>query len=73
MLCGKMEKMAGTGSFHKINTEEINCSEGTVPIVKKLTEILGVNIEVRLFTVYIYAKVVEWVSFFVLWRAFAFP
>ena len=46
MLCGKMEKMAGTGSFHKINTEEINCSDGTVPIVKKLTEILGVNIEV---------------------------
>ena len=46
MLCGKMEKMAGTGSFHKINKEEIACLDGTVPIVKKLTEILGVNIEV---------------------------
>jgi len=45
MLCGKMEKMPGTGSFHKIGTEEIACSEGTVPIVKKLTEILGVNVE----------------------------
>ena len=49
MLCGKMEKMPGTGSFHKIGSEEIACSDGTVPIVKKLTEILGVNVEVNNF------------------------
>jgi len=45
LICGKIEKTAGTGSFHKINEETINCGDGNQIISKKLTDILGFNFE----------------------------
>lgn len=46
LICGKMEKMAGTGSFHKILTDTLTCPEGEVLIVKKLGELLGFSFDV---------------------------
>jgi len=45
LICGKIEKTAGTGSFHKIMEETLPCSEGKPIIAKKLTDILGFNFE----------------------------
>jgi len=45
LICGKIEKTAGTGSFHKIMEETMHCSEGKPIIAKKLTDILGFNFE----------------------------
>jgi len=45
LICGKIEKTPGTGSFHKIMEESMSCNEGTQIIAKKLTDILGFNFE----------------------------
>jgi len=45
LICGKIEKTPGTGSFHKIMEESMSCSDGTQVIAKKLTDILGFNFE----------------------------
>jgi hypothetical protein len=44
LVCGKMEKTAGTGSFHKIHTETITCPEGEVLIYRKLSDLLGKDV-----------------------------
>ena len=46
LICGKMEKTAGTGSFHKIHTDTLACQEGEVPIVRKLGDLLGFSFDV---------------------------
>jgi len=45
LICGKIEKTPGTGSFHRIMEENMSCPEGTQIIAKKLTDILGFNFE----------------------------
>lgn len=48
LICGKMEKTAGTGSFHKIHTETMSCPDGgggEVLIVRKLTDLLGFSFD----------------------------
>ena len=45
LICGRIEKTPGTGSFHKIMEESMSCHDGTQIIAKKLTDILGFNFE----------------------------
>jgi len=46
LICGKIEKTPGTGSFFKVMEETIDCYGGKgETIVKKLTDILGFNFE----------------------------
>jgi len=46
LICGKIEKTPGTGSFYKVMEETIDCYGGKgETIVKKLTDILGFNFE----------------------------
>ena len=48
MVCSKIEKTAGTGSFHNIMHEEMPTGDGsTIPIVKKMNDILGINVGVQ--------------------------
>jgi len=45
LICGRIEKTAGTGSFHKIHEEKIQVGHERQTISKKLTDILGFNFE----------------------------
>lgn len=45
LICGKIEKTPGTGSFHRIMEESMACPDGIQVIAKKLTDILGFNFE----------------------------
>ena len=45
LICGKIEKTAGVGNFHKILEESLNCPDGSHIIARKLTDILGFNFE----------------------------
>ena len=46
LICGKIEKTPGTGSFYRIFEETIDCYGGRGDIIaKRLTEILGFNFE----------------------------
>eukprot|EP00092_Neocalanus_flemingeri_P041254 GFUD01044915.1.p1 GENE.GFUD01044915.1~~GFUD01044915.1.p1 ORF type:complete len:662 (+),score=134.14 GFUD01044915.1:124-2109(+) len=45
LICGKIEKTPGTGSFHRIMEESMSCHDGTQVIARKLTDILGFNFE----------------------------
>lgn len=45
LICGKIEKTAGTGSFHKILEEKLPVGVDKTTIAKKLTDVLGFNFE----------------------------
>lgn len=48
LICGKIEKTPGTGSFYKIMEETIDCYGGKgETIVRKLTDILGFSFETK--------------------------
>lgn len=45
LICGKIEKTAGTGTFHKILEEKLPVGFDRTTIAKKLTDVLGFNFE----------------------------
>lgn len=44
LICGKMEKAPGTGTFHKILDESITTENGNITIAGKLKDILGIDL-----------------------------
>jgi len=45
LICGKIEKTAGTGTFHRIHEEKVQVGQEKQIISKRLTDILGFNFE----------------------------
>merc|ERR1719320_2296416 len=45
LVCGRMEKTPGTGSYFQIRESKIFSTDGAPALAKKLTDILGYNFE----------------------------
>jgi hypothetical protein len=47
LVCGKMEKTAGTGTFHSITSDLLPEKDASISITRKLSDVLGINLEAQ--------------------------